>query len=63
MCIMAGRMGSISSGTDGVAHPSYILMKPFELFSELWDELPEERLASVELSHLIRQKDNKEVNV
>lgn len=63
MDFMAGRMGSISSGTDEVVHPSCRSMKPVELFSELPDELPEERLASVALPHLIRQKDNKEVNV
>lgn len=62
MYIMAGKMERISSGTDGANHPNYRLMKLFELISELRDELPEGRLASVELSHLIRQKDSKGVN-
>lgn len=37
--------GSISSGTGGVAHPSYRLMRPFEQLSELPDDLLKERLA------------------
>lgn len=57
MDFMASRLGSISSSF----HPNYRLIKPFELFSEFPDEFSKEGLATVELTHLFRQRGNKGV--